>query len=105
MPTERPRITITTTKPIYETVTRMAELTGASKSTVINDLLESVHPPLMRTIALLEAANEAPQQVKDGLAGTFEELERQLVGDLGKSLAQLDWLIADTKTKSGSVPK
>lgn len=75
-----------------ETVSRLAKLQGRSKSAVINDLLESVHPPLMRTVALLEAAQDAPQQVKAGLRQTVLDLERELVGNTGSGLAQMDWL-------------
>jgi len=96
MPTAKPRITITTTQPVFETVSRLAKLQGVSKSHVINDLLEAVNPPLMRTVALLEAAQDAPRQVREGLRGTVDELEMQVTGDLGKTLSQLDWLISKT---------
>lgn len=103
MPTAKPRITITTSEPVYETISRMAKLQGTSKSKVVNDLLESVHPPLMRTIALLEAAQDAPKQVRDGLRDSADRLEMELTGDLGKSLSQLDWLINKTKEKAREV--
>ena len=93
MPTTKPRITITVNKPIYETITRMAMLQGVSKSHVINELLESVHPPLMRTVALLEAARDAPDQVKNGLRNTLDAMELELVGTLGQNLSQLDFLV------------
>jgi len=105
MPTDKPRITITTSKPIYETISRAAALQGVSKSQVVNELLEAVHPPLMRTVALLEAARDAPQQVKDGLRDTVEKLEMELAGDYGKTLSQLDWLAAKTTQKSKEVGK
>lgn len=101
MPTTKPRITITTSQPIYETITRMAALQGVSKSAVVNELLEAVHPPLMRTIALLEAAQEAPRQVKQGLHDTVRDLELELTGSLGKQLAQLDWLTAQLAQNGG----
>ena len=94
MPTDKPRFTITTSKHIFETVDRLAKLQGVSKSYVINDLLEAIHPPLMRTVALLEAAQDAPDQVKDGLRETILDLERELTGSAGSALAQMDWLTA-----------
>jgi len=100
MPTSKPRITITTKQPIYETISRMAALQGVSKSHVINELLEAVHPPLMRTIALLEAARDAPKAVQDGLRQSVDALEMELTGDLGKSLAQVDWLIGKTTNRT-----
>lgn len=94
MPTEKPRFTITTSKPIFETVSRLAQLQGVSKSHVVNDLLEAVHPPLMRTVALLEAASDAPQQVRSGLRQTVLDMERELAGSVGSSINQMDWLTA-----------
>lgn len=92
MPTAKPRFTITTSKLIFETIERLATLQGRSKSAVVNDLLESVHPPLMRTVALLEAASEAPAQVREGLRETFEAVELDMVKSTGANLAQLDFL-------------
>lgn len=106
MPTEKPRFTITTSKPIFETISRLAYLQNSSRSQVINELLESVHPPLMRTVALLEAAQEAPEQVKAGLSQTVMDLERELAGNVGSGLAQMDWLMRqmtpDAAAKAGS---
>lgn len=96
MPTNKPRFTITTSRPVFETVSRMADLQGRSKSAVVNDLLEAVHPPLMRTVALLEAAQEAPERVKEGLRTTVLEMEREMAGSVGSGLAQMDWLLAQT---------
>jgi len=104
MPTSKPRMTITTSKPIYETISRMAKLQNTSKSAVVNDLLEAVHMPLMRTVALLEAATDAPQQVRDGLRTTAEALELQLTGSLGSSIAQIDLLttkLTDSTPEAG----
>lgn len=100
MPTEKPRFTITTSKPIYETISRLAKLQRRSKSAVVNELLEAVHDPLRRTLVLLEAANEAPKQVRDGLRATIEQLEYELTGDLGKGQAQLDLLINQMQKQS-----
>lgn len=105
MPTSKPRITITTSKPIYDTISRMAQLQGISKSQVINELLEAAHMPLMRTVALLEAAQDAPKQVRDGLRESVESLEMELYGNMGKSLAQLDWLVGKIGNKGAKTNK
>jgi len=106
MPTDKPRLTITLPPHVYETIARMAELQGCSKSSVIAELLESVHPPLMRTVALLEAARDAPQKVRDNLRQTVEELERELAVSAGTGLEQMDMLLtrigANTGSESGS---
>lgn len=92
MPTDKPRITITLNPHVYATLKRMSELGGQPMSTIISELLDSVHEPFMRTVALLDAASQAPKQVKDGLRQSFEAVERDLYGVVGYSVAQMDWL-------------
>ena len=92
MPTNKPRVMVTLDPSVYETLSRLAELQGSSRSRVVADLLESIHPPLQRTVALLDAAKEAPQQVKDGLRSTVEDLEREISGQSREALGQLDWV-------------
>lgn len=101
MPTTKPRIAITLNQHTYETIRRLAELNGEPMSRIVAELIEAVRDPLMRTVALLEAAREAPQQVKDGLRGTFEAMERDLYGAAGYAQGQVDWLIEELKPKKG----
>lgn len=92
MPTTKPRIAVTLNRRVYETVERLAKLQGKSRGAVVAELLESIHEPLMRTVALLDAAAEAPEEVKRGLRGVIEGVEASLVGAAGGGLAQMDWL-------------
>ena len=93
MATNKPRIAVTVPPHIYATIRRLAELQDRSMSAVVGDLLAGIHPPLMRTVALLEAAREAPVQVREGLRRTMEDMERELVAASGSGLAQMDWLL------------
>lgn len=92
MATDKPRITITLNPHVYATLKRMSELGKQPMSSVISELLDSVHEPFMRTVALLDAASQAPKQVKDGLRQSFEAVERELYGAVGYTVAQMDWL-------------
>jgi hypothetical protein len=92
MATDKPRITITLNSHVYATLKRMSELGGQPMSTIISELLDSVHEPFMRTVALLDAAAQAPQQVKDGLRQSFDTIEREMYGAVGYTVAQMDWL-------------
>lgn len=92
MATDKPRITITLNPHVYATLKRMSELGKQPMSTIISELLDSVHEPFMRTVALLDAASQAPKQVKDGLRQSFEAVERELYGTVGYTVAQMDWL-------------
>lgn len=104
MATNKPRITVTLDPNVYQTLDRMAQLQGTSRGKVVSELLDAVHPPLMRTVALLEAAAEAPGQVRNGLRHTVETMERELAGSVGSGLAQLDWLMAEIREESAPAP-
>lgn len=92
MATNKPRITISLNPHVYATLKRMSELGGQPMSSIVTELLDTVHEPLMRTVAFLEAAASAPQQVKDGLRQSFEAVERDLYGTVGYTMGQIDWL-------------
>lgn len=107
MSTKKPRISITLDSHVYETLSRLSKLTKQSKSDLIGELLEAVHQPLMRTVALLEAVAEAPSQIRHGLRGTVQEMERQLVEQAGESFVQMDLLMGklsgrDSGTAAGA---
>lgn len=100
MPTQKPRVAVTMPRPIYETIDRMASLTGESKGRVILDLLEAVHPALMRTVSILEAASAAPLQVRQGLRETIEALEKQIVASANLQTAQLDFVNTELRREA-----
>lgn len=89
----KPRIAIYLPPHVYETIKRLSELNGEPMSRIVAELVEAVAEPLIRTVALLEAAASAPQQIKDGLRGTVETMERDLYGVAGYAIGQMDWLI------------
>ncbi len=93
MPTAKPRIAITLPPHTHEVIRRLAELNGQPMSKIVSELVEAVAEPLMRTVALLEAAAAAPKQIRDGLRGTVQQMERELYGAAGYTLGQMDWLI------------
>jgi hypothetical protein len=92
MATKLPRINVALPAEVYATITRLAQLQGRSRSFVIRDLLVGIHPPLVRTVALLDAARTAPAEVKQGLRGVLEDIERQMVSASSHGLDQLDWV-------------
>lgn len=93
MPTTKLRIAITLPTHTHEVIRRLAELNGQPMSKIVAELVEAVSDPLMRTVALLEAAAAAPHQIREGLKGTVQQMERELYGAAGYSLGQMDWLI------------
>jgi len=104
MPTIKPRVAVTLEPATHDVIDRLAELQGCSRGAVIADLLDSVAPALTRTVALLEAAREAPQQVKNGLLQVVQGVHDELVGVAGDATKQLDFLMAEMGAAAGSTP-
>lgn len=101
MPSNKPRINLTVPQNLNETLTRLADLQGCSRGAVVLDLLEAVHQPLMRTVALLEAAQSAPMQVRQGLRETVEQMERELNAQVGGGVSQMDMLLQALQGQNG----
>ena len=93
MPTAKPRIAVTLNQHTFDVIARMAQLQGCSRGSVVAELLDSVAPALTRTVALLEAAADAPKQVRDGLRAVVEGTHNDLVEVSGDMLNQLDFLL------------
>jgi len=100
MATDKPRISITFPPNLKATISRFAEMQGRSFSAVVVDLLETVHEPLIRTLAILDAAREAPEEVKRGLRQAFDDVERDTVKAAGSGIAQMDWLLTRLREES-----
>ena len=93
MPTAKPRVTVTLEQSTHEVIDRLASLQGRTRGAVIADMLDSVAPAIGRTVALLEAAMEAPNDVKRGLRAAVEAAHQEIVGVAGDGAAQLDMLL------------
>jgi hypothetical protein len=93
MPTAKPRIAVTLNQHTFEVIARMAELQGCSRGSVVSEMMDAVAPALTRTVALLEAAADAPQQVRDGLRSVVEATHNDLVEVSGDTLRQMDFLL------------
>lgn len=93
MPTLKPRVQVTLEPSTHEVIERLAKLQGRTRGAIIADMLNSVAPSLTRTVALLEAAMEAPNEVKRGLRSVVEGLHNELVSVAGDASSQLDMLM------------
>jgi CopG-like RHH_1 or ribbon-helix-helix domain, RHH_5 len=100
MPTVKPRIAVTLPHHVGETYKRIADLQGRSVASVAAELLVSVHEPMCRTLAILEAARDAPRAVLDGLREAAEEIERDMADVHAASLGQLDWIVERVRSPS-----
>lgn len=100
MPTIKPRITVTLPPHVGETFRRLAALQKRSAGAVCAELLEASHEPIMRVVAILEAAADAPGQVREGVRRAAEQAEFEAVGTVGKGLHQLDWILEEVRKGS-----
>lgn len=101
MPTIKPRVNVTLEPSTHEVIERLAMLQGRTRGAVIADLLDSVAPALSRTVALLEAAANAPRQVKEGLKAVIDSAHDELVAASGEGTKQLDFIL-DQLTNGGA---
>lgn len=101
MPTTKPRVQVTMEPHDHEVIARLAKLQGRTRGAVIADLLHEVIPALARTVALLEAAAEAPEQVKKGLRSVVDSVHDELVATAGHGIAQMDWLLSELQGGAG----
>lgn len=101
MPTTKPRVQVTMEPHDHEVIARLAKLQGRTRGAVIADLLHEVTPALARTVALLEAAAAAPEQVKRGLRSVVDGVHDELVATAGHGIAQMDWLLGELQGGAG----
>lgn len=101
MPTLKPRVQVTLEPETHAVIDRLATLQGRTRGSVIAEFLDSIAPSLTRTVALIEAAMEAPNDVKRGLRAMVEGVHQELVDVSGDASAQLDMLL-DQLSNQGS---
>ena len=86
------RLQISLSASSYEVIERYAKLQGRPKSAVVTELLEAVVPALGRSLALMEAAANAPEKIKKDLSGTIESMEAEMLERAGGIDTRLNWL-------------
>lgn len=103
MPTLKPRVQVTLEPPTHEVIERLATLQGRTRGAVIAELLDAIAPSLGRTVAILEAAVEAPNDVKRGLRAMVDSLHQEVITTSGDAAKQLD-MVLDQLADSGANP-
>lgn len=107
MPTLKPRVQVTLEPETHAVIERLAQLQGRTRGAIIAELLDSIAPTLTRTVALLEAAMAAPDDIKRGLRAVVEGVHQDLVEVSGDASAQLDMLLdrlSDPGSADGADP-
>lgn len=102
MPTVKPRVQVTLEPETHEVIERFARLQSRTRGAVISELLNEIAPAIGRTISLLEAAQEAPNQVKAGLRAVAEGLQNEMVIASGEANRQFQLLMHKIETGEDS---
>jgi len=90
MPTINPRITVTLTPTLHARLRRLSELTGNSQSALVSDLLDGSGPIFDRTIRVLEAAQDAKEEMKGKLSADLAVAQAKLERQMGLMLDVFD---------------
>jgi hypothetical protein len=98
MPTAKPRVQVTLEPEVHDVIERFARLQNRTRGAVIAELLNEIAPAIGRTISLLEAAQEAPNQVKAGLRAVAEGLQEEMVNATGEANRQFQLLMQKIET-------
>lgn len=79
MATKVHRITVNLALEVYGPLKDLSELSGKSMSYLISDLMSGIIPQLSRTIEVMRAAKEAPEEIKQKILQQYEESERKIL--------------------------
>lgn len=90
MPTLKPRIAVTLDPRVHNVIERLADLRGISRGSLVAELLTAVYEPMTRTVAFLEAAQDAPNHVKDNLRRIAEQAHDDLLRAAGPGAVAAD---------------
>lgn len=101
MPTNKPRVQVTLEPQTHAVIERMALLQGRTRGSIIAEMLDSIAPALTRTVALLEAAADAPRDVKRGLRQAVEQAHSEIVALSGDASRQLDVFLDQVEKMDG----
>ena len=79
MATNRPRITVTLTDDTHALLKDLSALSGKSMSFLISDLVEGIIPHLSRTVEVMKAAKNAPEEIRQKIIEQYEEAEQKIL--------------------------
>lgn len=79
MATRVHRITVNLGPEVYSTLKDLSALSGKSMSYLISDLMEGIIPQLNRTIEVIRAVKDAPEELRQKLSEQYEESEKKML--------------------------
>ena len=79
MATKVHSITVNLAPDVYEPLKDLSELSGKSMSFLVSDLMAGIIPQLSRTIEVMKAAKDAPEEIRQKLIEQYEESEQKIL--------------------------
>lgn len=79
MATKVHRITVNLANDVYGPLKDLSELSGKSMSFLVSDLMGGIIPQLSRTIEVMKAAKDAPEEIRQRLLEQYEESEQKIL--------------------------
>lgn len=92
MATQKPRITVTLERDVYDTIRGLSEAQGCTMSGLISDFLSMVNPVQQRVLRAVKKAQSLNVESKADMVATLEAGEAHLTEILGPLLAMMDQL-------------
>lgn len=106
MPTARPRLSITLTEPLHNVLSRFAQLTDQSISSLVVQFLEQSAPQLERIAVMLQAAKDATPEALAQVKRTLDQAEAVLQSHQGAIMTSMDMFTRPlTENVSQAPPK
>lgn len=79
MATKVHRITVNLALEVYGPLKDLSELSGKSMSYLVSDLMGGIIPQLSRTIEVMKAAKDAPEEIRQKLIEQYEQSEQKML--------------------------
>ena len=90
MATQKPRITISLDRDVYDTIRGLSEAQGCTMSGLISEFLTMVNPVQQRVLQAVQKAQNLNAESKAVMVSSLEASEAQLTEMLGPLLAIMD---------------
>jgi len=106
MATTKPRITVTLSPEVYETLSALSNLQERSMSSIVSELLEISHPIQSRVLAALSHAQTVKLEANADFASELDRAQAQAESALAPLLAILDGMAlrSSQAASEGCVP-
>lgn len=92
MATQKPRITVTLERDVYDTIRGLSEAQGCTMSGLVSEFLSMVNPVQQRVLQAVKKAQSLNVESKANMVSSLEASEAQLTEMLGPLLAMMDQL-------------